>query len=278
MNGTLWRKAIFESRLLFAATILLVFSFMWIFVWITSMVKLGPLYDFLQALPSEISGTLGAPIDQVATVAGRIGLSYVDPVIVFTSAVWGIARGSDVVSGEISRGSMEMLLALPVRRLTVLLTHATVTVVGAALLATAAWLGTSAGVLTIDLGEPVSPMAFLPAATNLFSVTFFIAAIATMASSMDSYRWRTIGVVGSFYVLGLILKVMSRTTDQLGFLRYFTFLGAYEPQRLITHTLHDTSDAWMAALGYNSILLAMGTVAYGIAAVVFSRRDLPAPI
>ncbi len=278
MNRTLWTKAIIEARLLFAASFLLVFSFMWIFVWITSLVKLGPLYDFLQALPSEISGVLGAPIDEVATVAGRIGLGYVDPVIVFTSAVWGISRGSDVVSGEISRGSMEMLLALPVRRLSVLLTHATVTIVGAALLATAAWLGTSAGVLTVDLGETVSPMAFLPAATNLFSVTFFIAGVATMASAMDSYRWRTIGVVGGFYVLGLILKVMSRTTDQLGFLRYFTFLGAYEPQRLITHTLHDTNDAWMAALGYNSILLALGTAAYVVAAVVFSRRDIPAPI
>lgn len=278
MNGTLWNKAIIEARFLFAAAALLLFTFMWIFVWITSLVKLDALYSFLEALPPEMSAAIGAPIDEVATVAGRIGLGFVDPVIIFTSAVWGISRGSDVVSGEISRGSMEMLLALPIRRVSVLFTHATVTIIGASLLAAAAWLGTSAGVLTIDLGEEVSPFAFLPAATNLFSLTFFISGAATMASAMDSYRWRTIGLVGGFYVLGLVLKVMSRTTEQLEFLRFFTFLGAYEPQKLITYTLQDTTDAWMTTLGYNSILLALGILAYVVAAVVFTRRDLPAPI
>lgn len=278
MNGTLWTKAIIEARLLFAAAAALLFAFMWIFVWITSLVDLRALQTFLKTFPPDFVGVLGAPIEEVATVAGRIGLGYVDPVIIFTSAVWGISRGSDVVSGEISRGSMEMLLALPVRRLAVMFTHATVTIIGASLLAMAAWFGTAMGLMTVDLGDAVSPMAFLPAASNLFSLTFFVAGVATMASAMDSYRWRTIGFVGGFYVLGLILKVMSRTTDQLGFLRYFTFLGAYEPQQLITQTLHSTHDAWMTALRYNSILLALGAVAYVVAAVVFNRRDLPAPI
>ena len=43
--------------------------------------------------------------------------------------MFAIARGSDVVSGELGRGTLEMLLAQPVSRLQVLYTQAAVTLV-----------------------------------------------------------------------------------------------------------------------------------------------------
>lgn len=277
-NRALWRKAIIDARLLLAASMVLMFAFHWIYVWITSQIRLGALADMIRELPKAIQDLSGVPIDEVATVPGRIAVAYVDQVVLLVTGVWAIARGSDVVSGEINRGTMEMLLAQPVRRLAVLWTQSATTILGAALITAAAWLGTCAGIATVDLERPVSPVVFIPAALNVFSLMFFLCGVSTLASSRDQYRWRTIGLMGGFFVIGLILKVLCRTVPSLSWLRYFTFFGAFEPQQLVTAMVDDSARAWMMSLQYDGVLIGLGLACFVAAGVVFCRRDLPAPL
>ncbi len=274
MNRALWIKAIGEARLLLVALALLLFAFHWLFVWISSMIELGAFGVFLQTLPPAFEKLSGVPFASVATSLGRISMAYVDPVVVFAATVWGIGRGSDAVSGEIGRGTMEMLLAQPVRRITVLATQAAVTLGGAAVLAIVGWLGICAGLATVPLDDPVSATAFLPGMFNLFAFMLFLAGFSTMVSSWDSYRWRTIGLVGGFYVVELVFKVVARLVSRFEWLMNFTFLGAFEPQALII----DPDQAWALSLRYDGALVGLGLAAYLIAAVVFCRRDLPAPL
>ncbi len=274
MNLALWRKAIVESRALLAACAALLFGFQWVFVWVTSQVKLPAIATFLSDLPEYMQNVVGIPIDQVATTAGRIALSYIDPVVLVATGVWAIARGSDAVSGEIGRGTMEMLLAQPVRRIAVLWTHAGVTILGAGVLGCAAWLGTFAGISTVVLDQHVDPWRFVPSAINVAALTFFLAGVATMASSWDSYRHRTVGLMGGFYVVGLVLEMTGKMVDNLSWLRYLTFLGVYEPQVMVT----DRAAAWEMTLNYNGVLLGLGALSYIVATVIFCRRDLPAPL
>jgi ABC-2 type transport system permease protein len=277
-NRALWRKAIIDARLLLLSTMLLMFVFHWIFVWITSLIKLGPMADFIRTLPKEIQNLSGVPVEEVATVAGRIAMAYVDPVVLLAAAVWGISRGSDVVSGEINRGTMEMLLAQPVRRLAVMWTQSAATIIGAAGIAAAAWLGTYAGVATIELEEPVTADVFVPAAFNVFALTFFLAGVSTLASSCDQYRWRTVGLMGGFFIIGLIVKVMARTVPDLNWLSYLTFFGAFEPQLMVTAMLRESDEIWSISARYNGVLLGLGAVGFCAGTVIFCRRDLPAPL
>lgn len=277
-NAALWRKAWIEARLLLVCCMLLMFVFQWIFVWITSMVKLGALASFVKTLPPGLQSLSGVPVNELATVAGRIGLAYVDPIVLVTSAVWAIARGSDVVSGEINRGSMELLVSQPVRRVSIFLTQSLVTTIGAALMALIALSGTFCGLSLVTLEEPVASMPFVPAALNLFAMTFFLGGVAAAASACDRYRWRTIGLVGGFYVVQLMVNVMARTVKSLNWLEYTTFFGAYEPQGLISEYLREPAASWTLLAQYNGVLLGLGLAAYAFGAVVFCRRDLPAPL
>jgi ABC-2 type transport system permease protein len=277
-NRALWRKAIIDARLLLIASMILMFVFHWIYVWITSQIRLGALAEMIRELPKAIQNLSGVPIDQVATVPGRIAVAYVDQVVLLTTGVWAIARGSDVVSGEINRGTMEMLLAQPVRRLAVLWTQSATTIMGAAMIAGAAWMGTCAGIATVSLERPVSPLVFVPAALNVFSLTFFLSGVSTLASSLDQYRWRTIGLMGGFFVIGLIIKVLARTVPNLAWLRYLTFFGAFEPQQLVTAMVDSPTSAWTLSLQYDGVLVGLGLVSFVAAAVIFCHRDLPAPL
>lgn len=274
LNRALWFKVIREAQWLAVGCIVLMFVFNWIFVWITSLVDLSALRAFLRALPPQFQNLSGVSVEEVATYSGRIGLAYVDPVLLMTAAVWAIARGSDAVSGEINRGTMELVLAQPVRRSSVLLIQAIVTTVGGAAIAGAACLGTGMGLLTVELNEDLYTWMFLPAALNVFGLIFFLAGVSTFASSWDSYRSRTVGLMGAVFIVGLIIKVMSRTVEQLNWLRYLTFFGAFEPQAMVS----DTERAWSMLLQYNGVLIGIGLAGYVAALVIFCRRDLPAPV
>lgn len=274
MHGALWSKAFSEARPLLLALTALLFGFNWLFVWLTSLVELGALGMFLGALPGEFEALVGMPFSKVATPAGRIAVAYIDPVVIVAIVSWPIARGSDVVSGEIGRGTMELLLAQPVRRSELLFTQAAVTTLGAAILAAAAWLGTYAGLSTVALDSVVPAADFLPGAVNLFALAFFLAGTSTLMSSWDSYRWRTIGFMGAFYVLSLIVKIVARLAPGYEWLMYGSFLGAFEPQAMAVAP----QQAWEMSLRYGATLAGLGLAAYTIAAVVFSRRDLPAPL
>lgn len=274
MNRALWTKAVADARLLLAGLIALMFGFNWLFVWLTSLIELGAFGMFLQALPSEFESLIGVPVAKVATTAGRIALAYIDPVVVFTIVTWSLARGSDVISGEIGRGTMELLLSQPVSRLSLLSTHAVVTTAGSLILAAAAWLGTCQGLAFTGLLKDVDPRHFLPAALNVFAATFFLTAFTTLVSSFDSQRWRTLGIVGAFYIVELLLKIVARMAPKFDYLMYGTFLAAYEPQSLVIYP----ETAWQVSLRSDGTLIALGFMAYFAAAIVFSHRDIPAPV
>lgn len=277
-NRALWRKAFVDARLLLGSCVLLMFAFHWIFVWITSLVKLGPLADFITSLPAELRSLSGVPAEEVATVAGRIALCYVDPVVLFTAAVWAISRGSDAISGEIDRGTMEMLVSQPVSRMALLFTQVATTLGGALAIALASLGGTACGLAFVELEQPTALSTFYPSVTNLFAMTVFLCGVATAVSSFDRYRWRTIGLMGGYYTLSLIVNVMGRTVPSLNWLEYLTFFGVYEPQGMVSEMLRDPAKAWQMALHYNGILIGLGAVGYALAAVVFAKRDIPAPL
>lgn len=274
MNAGLWNKSWREARLLLLGLTLLMFGFQWLFVWITSLLDMSAMLIFMQSLPKEFERMIGVMFKQVATPQGRIAMAYIDPLVILSVTAWGIARGSDCVSGELGRGTLEMLLAQPVRRLSLLVIQAIVTTCGAAVIALAAWLGTWTGLSTVELGQQLSPQEFVPGALNLFSLTFCLAGMTTLVSAMDTYRWRTIGIMGGFYAVSLIIKIVGRMAPDWGWLLNISFLTAFEPQtRILT-----PGEAWGMALRHDGLLFGLGLGSYVLAAIVFCRRDLPAPL
>ena len=276
MNFALWRRAWHDVRVILPCCASLLFVFNWLFVWLSNKVDLSALDFFLQMLPKEWQQISAVPMTAIATPAGRIALAYIDPVVIGTYAVWAIGRGSDAVSGQLGRGTLEMVVAQPVRRSAVLLTPVLVTTLGTAVLTLATWLGTCAGLATVTLSgdAQVAPAVFVPAALNLFAFGFFLAAITTLVSSCDRFRGRTIGIVSGVYIVSLVIKIVARTAKELEWLIYFTFFAPVEPQLFVARP----EEAWSLSLRYDGALLGLGLAAYLLATIIFSRRDLPAPI
>ena len=84
----------------------------------------------------------------------------------------------------------------------------------------------------------------------------------------------TIGLAVVLYVAAMLLKLVGRMANGFHGLIYASFLTPYEPQRFVDPQFH----AAKLAITYNGPLIAAGLACYVAAAVIFTRRDLPAPL
>jgi ABC-2 type transport system permease protein len=323
LNRAVLTKCISEARLLFAATAVLVFAFCWVRVFIVARLQMSQFAAIVEQVWDQFKDFSPVPLDQLLSYTGRIAIGYNEPIVVFGISIFAIARGSDAVSGELGRGSMEMLLAQPVSRMQVLYTQALVTVSCLFLLCLATWAGTAAGVYTATVREDAPPPAitvpllgyripvpfttpekievpmrekveiehFLPGAVNLFCLGVALAGVSTLVSAFDRYRWRTIGIVVSLYIVHLVLKILGQAFEEVGWMQDLSLFTAYEPQKFISIAAHDPANTWALALynsqnqytelgplGYNLVLLGVGAAGYLAAGIVFHKRDLPAPL
>ena len=287
MMRALFAKAIGDAKWLFAALLCLMFFFPWVFLWATGMISMPAFTNFLaNALPQEWQRLWGVPFSQVATPSGRAALVFVHPLVVFSGVVWTVARGSDCVSGEIGRGTMEMLLAQPVRRSAVYASQALVTLAGSAILASALWCGTAIGLGAGRLYENVPASLYIGPVVNLFALMVCLGGMSALVSSLDSQRWRTIGLMAAWYALSTAITVVSQMVDRVKWLGFFSFLSAYRPQTMVAQpdayrTLMLYRNGTLAGLGVGGqvlILFVVGIVCYVAGAVIFSRREIPPPL
>lgn len=276
MNRVLLWKCLSEVQLLFFASALLLFAFCCVRIFIVASIDTGSFANIIGELWENYGHLAPVPLTQILTYSGRIALGYDDPVVVFCVAIFAISRGSAAVSGELSRGTMEMLLAQPISRMQVLYSQAAVTVTALALLCVSTWCGTWTGIQTawatelapvpslsvpflkakIPLGfssptkirvpmrERVEPKNFIPGAFNLFCLGVCLAGLTTLASAWDRYRWRTIGIISAFFVSQMILKILGLAFQNLAWCQYLSILTVYEPQRVIYIAIDHPEQNW----------------------------------
>lgn len=255
--------------------------FPWVRIWTVSQFELSGFASIIDQFQA-FERFSPVPLEKFLTYEGIIGLTYDEPILILCILVWGISRGSDFVSGELSRGTMEMLLAQPVSRLSVASAHCIVSVIGLAGLVTFAHLGLYLGIVTnsvpftqtpkitlpivpiefsVPFSEPtttyepltqlVAPEIFLPASFNLFGLGMTVLGLGVCISAFDQYRWRTIGLTIGTYVCQLLLFVLGKAAPPLQWVLGTTFLTAYQPDWIIQRMRDDPTVAWSLWLQTN---------------------------
>lgn len=273
MNLAIWKKALAEAwlQLLVSGVALLLFG--WVFVWMMSQVPHRAFGALLRWLPDWVEPIMGVPLADLAGPTGQLSLIYVHVVTLLVCVGWAVGRGSDPISGEIGRGTMDLILSLPIWRASVLVAPAVVATLGAAILAGALMLGIQIGLTTIDFSDAVSLRQFLPGSINLFCLMFFMSGVTVFFSSWNRNRWRVISLAAGYYVISVIIELVGRLWEWGGWLRYCSFSTAFQPHLLILKPEETGLFAW----SYNVPLLVLGAVAYAAGAVILSYRDVPTP-
>jgi len=322
MNPALLRKTLRETAILFLAIAVGVFGFAWFRVWVVSEIDSTRFKQILELIPQDWQQYTTVDFEWIISYLGRTSLTLDEPFLVMLLAMFALVRGSDFVSGEISRGTMEMLLSQPISRRQVFWVPVLLAIVGVLLLCLLIWLAMALAVQTTWVTESTYPILripivgyeipltflkpqevrlpmahrvdswlFLPGVLNLFCLGYFLVGVAACFSAWDRYRWRTLGLVIGWYMVSAMLKILAMSSATFRWLGWFTFFSSYEPELAIQQFEADRSTIWQIVvydqagiwqdfgpLGYNLVLIGLGSIALAVASTVFRHRDIPAPV
>ena len=319
-NWTLIAKCISDGKWLFIACAIALFAMCWLRAWAVSLISMQSFEVILDNLPKQFQQMFPVDSSWLVTYTGRVALAYEEPMIFLCLAIWCLARSSDCVSGQLGRGTMEMLLAQPISRAQLLLTHSAVTILGILLLSIIAWLGLMGAVHTHSVKEkqvatvkvpytkfeiPIgkSEEIEVPLATkvkheflwhgsvNYFCAGLMLAGLTTLLSSLDRYRWRTLGIATGFYIVQSVIVLLASISPKLSWLGWLSVISNFKPSNCIMNAerhpelvtslyafQEESGSLMIAPLGFNLTLLAFALIAYVAAVFIFQRRDLPAPV
>lgn len=278
MNWVLVKRSVRDSWLLLASCCALMAGFVWLRIWIASKIEVDALVKVFSGGLKMFQDLLPVPIEDLASPLGRAAFGFEEGPVLLVLGLWAITRGSECIAGRVGAGTMEMLLAQPVRRVTAITSHAWVTLAGLVALTIAGWLGTAAGLQVSAFKEPPTVTSIWPAVVNFLGLGLFLTGVTTFVSAVARTRSQAVAAVIGFYVVELALMIVSRISPNARWLERFTFLTAYDPTFLTLGMVRDPAAHWPLFWEYNLWLYGLGAALLAAGTAIFCYRDVPAPL
>jgi ABC-2 type transport system permease protein len=299
MTGILVRKLLRDIRvpLLAVALLLLAFEALWVKIAERISGLLRTLRNLMNVLPHQIEEEIfRGPGQILKTIIGGervsifhpgdlFSIGYVHPLLLAILSIWAIGRAAGSVTGEVDRGTMDLLLAQPVPRSRLILAHFCVDLVVIPLLCLSMWAGTWLGAWAVGVlavGAPRSatamrldPLASVAALSNVAALLFAVSGYTMWLSARGRYRGRVLGAAVLLTLVQSLVNIAGQLWDVLAPLRPFTVFYYYQPQEMILQADWPADAQVWLRLG---VLVAVGAVGYLLALRAFGRRDLPAPL
>jgi len=202
------------------------------------------------------------------SLAGAVALGWVHPIGIGLFVVLPVGVGVTMIAGERQRGTLEVLLARPVSRRALFLTHLASLALFAAVAVGAAVVGTLAGATRYGVGADLDPadLAFLALNTWLFLLALGAVALAVSAS-FDRLAV-PVGVAIGGLLLGYLLEILGTMWPDAAWLQPYTPFHYLDPLRVL---------GGRPVPGDLLVLAALAVAAAAFGLWRFPRRDLAAP-
>ena len=232
----------------------------------TELLKFVSQFPFLKNI-FEVS--LGIRVEGEVSINILLAVCFTHLVVVVLA--WGtiIAIVTRVSVGEIERGTADLLLSLPVSRLTVVLSTSLVWILAAALLAFSALIGVWIGGLFFAGDEQIKLLRFVPAAVNLFALHLAVGGLCQLVSGIANRRGIAIGVVVGIALVSVTLNFIEPFIQPIQRFRFLGLLCYFRPVDIVR------TAQW--PIQHCLVLLGVAIACWTIGTIAFCRKDIPAP-
>lgn len=289
MSWPLFRKILRDLRWPWLGTAFLLVLFETLWVKITDRVTnelipalrekipIGDLIGILfQGSGKFLQAILGGETVNIAQTGDLLSVGYVHPLPQTILLIWAVGRASGALAGELERGTMELLVAQPLARWRIVVTHFFVDLVTIPALTGCLLLGTYLGVVIVGISN-VDVSVYWRGVVLASALCFGLTGMTIALSSLGRSRWRVLAWAIGITLVMSFLNLLGQLWDTLGPYRPCSLLYYYQPQFALLKGEWTVPVAGhpVSMLG---VLLGVGALGYSFAIWQFSRRDLPAPL
>ena len=195
-----------------------------------------------------------------------MALVWIHPVVlalIWTHAIWA---GTRVPVSEIDRGTIDVLLTMPISRTSVFVAEAMVAVFCGALVVGFGLMGNVIGGWSADPEMMGTVGQRMWVSLNLWALYLSVFGMSALASSLSDRRGRAVGAVVAVVIAAFVVGFLSIYSPTLKSMLFLSVLNYYRPLFVLQGGPVPVRDIL--------VLLACGLVLWSVAAVIFARRDI----
>ncbi len=193
-------------------------------------------------------------------------MAWVHPVVLAIVWAHAIICCTRVPAGEVDRGTIDVLLGLPVSRWRLYISESAVWIASAVLLLMFAVAGNSIGSARIDEEYRPEPARVFMVLANLLCVYIAVGSAAWFFSALSDRRGRAMGVVFFIVIASFLLNYLAQFWEPAHDVAFLGMLRYYRP----LYILRDGTWPWRDM----SVLLGAAGVLWITGGIIFARRDL----
>lgn len=228
---------------------------------------LGFVEQFYNRMPEEVQLLFGEQFMAQFSIAGAVAFGYNHPLVIVMLSLVAILLPVRHLAGENEEGTLELLLAMPVRRMDLACSLWAFCGLALLVLVAGCWTGTACGLALFPEARVVPIGNIFKVGFSLWVLMFAIASysmlIAALAHEGTKATLRAVGLTWVFYFINVAV-IMWRDID---FLRPLTVFHYHQPQQLMLGT---------TLLGRNVLVLILVSLICGVLAILeVVRRDIP---
>ena len=221
--------------------------------------------SFLDLLPSIVKSALGGQNLQVGNISTLIAIGHSHPLVLFLCMFFAVGVPTALLTGEVEKGNMELVLSRPVTKTQVYVCAGILTLVGMFALVLVMFLGTVAGTNSYDFGEPIALGMFFRNAINGGLLASAAGAVSLLAAAVFRGRNTAVGAAVAFLVVNYFVWLIAEWWPRMRFLKVLTLFHYVGGPKVVS--------GW--PLGNMGVLTAVLLVAAISGGIIWQRRDLP---
>jgi ABC-2 type transport system permease protein len=176
---------------------------------------------------------------------------------------YAIVKGSDLIAGEEERGTLDLLMANPISRTSLLLQKAGAAGVVIAYLAAILWVGMMIGCKAFSIA--LRPARLLAAVFSLALFTLAVFVLSLAAACLKGRKRAAAASVSGFLIAAFLVQSYAPMVDWLRPWRFLSPFFYYNGNSVLLNGLKGSHVAVLAILA---------AVSLGLAVFFFNRRDL----
>jgi len=221
--------------------------------------------SFIDMLPPIVKSALGGQSLRLDNLPALIAIGYQHPFVLFLYMFFAVSVPTGLLTGEVQKGTMELVLSRSVTKTQVYICAGVPTLVGMFALVMVMFSGTVIATNIYDFGEPIPLDLFFRIAVcgGLFAST--VGAIALLSAGIFRSRNMAVGAAVAYLVINYFISLVSEWWPRMKSLEPFTLFN-YVGGREINF-------GWPT--GNMCVLAAVLVVAAVSGSIIWQRRDLP---
>ncbi|HEX7055963.1 MAG TPA: ABC transporter permease subunit [Bacilli bacterium] len=227
--------------------------------------NLSAINGLIDSMPEGVGRALG--LNGYDSAEAFISGEYYGLILVLILAIMSVQLAVRLMARMIDRGSMAYLLSAPTTRGKVAFTQASVLTTGLFIMMAVTTLAGFVGKAWFLRDYEFAGVRFIELNVAAFLLFFAVSGIAFLVSALSNDEKKAFSVSG-FITFGFFsLDILAKLSDQVAWMKHITIFTLYKPGEII-HGTADVAESF-------AVLAAIGLVSYGLAIVLFRRRDLP---